>query len=75
MKVYRNEDKFRPLQKQIQIQFTSDTTVKKQEENQISIEKLCFDFYDFQDLKSLANQTTYLAGKITVKYYNRYFLT
>lgn len=56
------EDKFRLGRKQIQIQLGAETLIKKLEENEFSVEKFWFDFYDLDDLKPLTKQTTYLAG-------------
>ncbi|KAK1401352.1 DUF223 domain-containing protein [Heracleum sosnowskyi] len=63
VKDYKMEDKFRCIKKEIQIVFGSDTTLKPLQENDVSIERCWFDFYDLEDLKPLGKQNTYLTAK------------
>lgn len=62
MKDYKNDDKFRCIQKDIHIVLGDNTEIKPMDENEVSIEHAWFDFYDLADLKPLANQNTYLTG-------------
>ncbi|KAK1372882.1 hypothetical protein POM88_029075 [Heracleum sosnowskyi] len=66
VKDYKVEDKFRCIKKEIQIVIGSDTTLKPLEENDVSIERCWFDFYDLEDLKPLGKQNTYLTDVIGV---------
>lgn len=62
VKDYRKEDKFRPIDKDIQIVFSNDMKIVALDESDVLIEQAVFDFYDLSDLKQLSKQTTYLTG-------------
>lgn len=64
MKDYKDDDKFRCLQKDIQIVFSNDTRIIDMEDDEVMIDHCAFDFYDIGDLKQLFKQTTYLTGII-----------
>ena len=64
MKDYKIDEKFRCLRKDIQIVFGEETRITELQEQDISIEKTWFDFYDLAEIKPLSIQTTYLTGEI-----------
>ncbi|XP_017241069.1 uncharacterized protein LOC108213790 [Daucus carota subsp. sativus] len=66
VKDYKADDKFRCLRKNIQIQFGEETIITQLQEEDISIEKTWFDFYDLAELKPLSTQTTYLTDVMGV---------
>lgn len=63
IKDYKVEDKFRVVNSEKQIIFTSYTEVKKFDEDDLLIAKNMFDFYDIGDLSTIANDNLYLTGK------------
>ena len=64
VKDYKSDEKFRCLRKDIQIVFGEETRITQLQEEDISIEKTWFDFYDLAEIKPLSVQTTYLTGEI-----------
>ncbi|KAL1811187.1 hypothetical protein ACET3Z_021252 [Daucus carota] len=54
IKDYKQDEKFRPVRKNWQIVFGSETKITKLDENEVAVDKAAFDFYDLADLKDLA---------------------
>lgn len=54
LKDYKEDDKFRPLKKDIQIVFSNDIKIVNLDESDVFIEQCAFDFYDLGDLKQLS---------------------
>ncbi|WOH00620.1 hypothetical protein DCAR_0519989 [Daucus carota subsp. sativus] len=66
VKNYTELDKWRCVSNDKQIQFTNQTRGKEMDEKEYFIPQNCFEFCDLGDMKSLANQTTYLADVVGV---------
>ncbi|KAK1385225.1 hypothetical protein POM88_022960 [Heracleum sosnowskyi] len=66
VKEYGPQDKYRPVQIERQIIFTTDTKLKEIDENEIFIPKNMFDLFKFADLKNMATQQVYLADVIGI---------
>ncbi|KAL1812701.1 hypothetical protein ACET3Z_022766 [Daucus carota] len=66
VKDYKIDEKFRCLRKDIQIVFGEETRITELQEQDISIEKTWFDFYDLAEIKPLSIQTTYLTDVMGV---------
>ncbi|XP_063946070.1 uncharacterized protein LOC135151515 [Daucus carota subsp. sativus] len=66
VKNYTELDKWRCVSIDKQIQFTNQTRGKEMDEKEYFIPQNCFEFCDLGDMKSLANQTTYLADVVGV---------
>lgn len=64
VKEYRAEEKFRCIQSNKQIIFTTYTKVKEIDDNGTFIEQNMFDFFDLSDLKQMANKNVYLTGTL-----------
>lgn len=62
VKNYRSDEKFRCIQSDKQIMFTNYTKVEELIESDHLIANNAFDFYDFDDLKPIANINTFLPG-------------
>lgn len=62
VKDYKPEDRFRCIENDRQIIFTSFTKVEELHDNDSLISDNVFDFYDLSDLKQIANKNIYLTG-------------
>ncbi|KAK1359407.1 hypothetical protein POM88_043881 [Heracleum sosnowskyi] len=66
VKEYKDEDKYRPVQRNKQLIFTIDTKVKEIAETGIFIPKNMFDFFKFEDIIKLSKQHVYLVDVIGI---------
>ncbi|KAK1396630.1 hypothetical protein POM88_006493 [Heracleum sosnowskyi] len=64
VKDYKTEEKFRCINSDKQIIFTTYTDVKTFHEDDVLIAKNIFDFYDLGDLSDIANQNVFLTDVI-----------
>lgn len=64
VKNYKHDEKFRCIHSEKQIMLTNHTKVAEVIESDDLIPNNIFDFYDLDDLKPIANQNTYLTGKV-----------
>lgn len=68
VKNYTEQDKWRCVNMDKQILFTSQTKATEINENEYFIAKNMFDFYDMAELTKLTKQNIYLAGMSSVAY-------
>lgn len=66
VKEYKPDEKFRCINSDKQIIFTTYTQVQKIDEDDLLIAKNIFDFYDLGDLSLIANENTHLTDVIGV---------
>lgn len=62
VKDYKPDDKFRCVRSARQIVFTTYTEIELFVDDDIMIPPNMFDFYDLEDIDSIANDNTYLTG-------------
>ncbi|KAK1366288.1 hypothetical protein POM88_041849 [Heracleum sosnowskyi] len=66
IKEYKAEDKYRCVRMDKQLIFSKHTDVRELDEHELIIEKNGFDFFDLNDLGSLAHQNVYLTDAMGV---------
>ena len=62
MQAYKDSDKFKIVQRAVQLIFSNDTKIQQVEDKGTKIPNEMFDFYDHSQVKDLADQTSFLIG-------------
>lgn len=70
VQAYKPSDIYRLLRSDFQLIFSKDTKIQDVEDLSTGILHDMFDFFDLGEIKTLADQKTYLAGKFSINNFN-----